>query len=125
MKAAKNNGRSTNGKLVGGCTGKGFKPGKSGNANGRPPIPEDVKEAARALTVEALDTLRECLRDKSGAVRVRAAEALLDRAWGKAPAVLDESNPYEPQEIRVVFERDWFGQKRIPAAVETEGAPAP
>lgn len=53
---------------------------------GRPAIPADVKEAARAHTPEALNTLASIMRDKRApaAARVKASEALLERAWGRA-----------------------------------------
>src|SRR4051794_18268367 len=58
---------------------------KGWKGGGRKPIPEDVKEAARALTVEAIETLGEVMRDKNAppAARVSAATAILDRAYGK------------------------------------------
>ncbi|SEE72603.1 hypothetical protein SAMN05444161_6879 [Rhizobiales bacterium GAS191] len=64
-----------------------FQKGKSGNPHGRKAAPEDVKELARGLSVEALQTLAEVMRDKrqSGAARISAAAVILDRAWGKAP----------------------------------------
>ena len=63
-----------------------FQKGQSGNPGGRPKIPRDVKEAARAMSIEALDTLGEIMRDpkQTGAARVAAANSILDRAWGKA-----------------------------------------
>lgn len=42
-----------------------------------------VKAAARQYTDEAIQTLRDCLKDENGRVRVAAAEALLDRGWGR------------------------------------------
>lgn len=60
--------------------------GKTGNGRGRPKIPLDVKEAARAHTVEAIKTLADCVRTSKAPwqARVMAAEKLLDRGWGKA-----------------------------------------
>jgi hypothetical protein len=63
--------------------GKPFAPGKSGNPEGRPKIPEDVKEAFRALTPEAVATLAEIMRnDDNTGNRLRASEIILNRAWG-------------------------------------------
>ena len=45
----------------------------------------EVREAAAAHTLEAISTLAECLRSPDDRVRVVAAEALLNRAWGKPP----------------------------------------
>src|SRR6266404_6292667 len=65
--------------------GKRFPKGRSGNPGGRPRIPDDVRELARAHTLEAVQTLVDVMRDMEAppASRVRASECLLDRAWGK------------------------------------------
>jgi hypothetical protein len=68
-----------------------FKPGQSGNPSGRPKLPEDVKhvrELAREYTQEAVDALVTVLRGESSSAgaKVSAAQALLDRGWGKAEA---------------------------------------
>ena len=62
-----------------------FAPGQSGNPGGRPKDEHRVAELARSYTVEAIDTLVELMRDgKDERVRGTAAQALLDRGWGKA-----------------------------------------
>ena len=64
-----------------------FAPGHSGNPGGRPKDEHRVAELARSYTVEAIDTLVELMRDgKDERVRGTAAQALLDRGWGKAKA---------------------------------------
>jgi hypothetical protein len=65
--------------------GKPFQRGSSGNPSGRPKIPEDVKELARGYSKEAISTLAAVMRDNAAphSARVRAAETLLDRAWGR------------------------------------------
>jgi uncharacterized ParB-like nuclease family protein len=57
----------------------------SGNPSGRPKLPEDVKELARGLTKEAIQTLAAVMRDAHAphSARVRSAEVILDRAWGR------------------------------------------
>src|SRR6476659_5228235 len=62
-------------------TSTSFRPGVSGNAGGRPRAALDVQALAREHTAAAIQTLVECLRDPR--LRVQAATALLDRAWGK------------------------------------------
>ena len=62
-----------------------FAPGQSGNPGGRPKDEYRVAELARSYTVEAIETLVELMRDgKDERVRGTAAQALLDRGWGKA-----------------------------------------
>ena len=61
-----------------------FAPGSSGNPRGRPKDEARVAELARAYTSEAIDTLVELMRyGKDDRVRGTAAQALLDRGWGK------------------------------------------
>ena len=62
-----------------------FLPGQSGNPGGRPKDEHRVAELARSCTLEAIDTLVELMRDsKDERVRGTAAQALLDRGWGKS-----------------------------------------
>ena len=62
-----------------------FAPGQSGNPGGRPKDEYRVAELARSHTLEAIDTLVELMREgKDERVRGTAAQALLDRGWGKA-----------------------------------------
>ena len=76
---------------------KHFPKGKSGNPKGRPKMP-DVKDAlARVLAEEkdgltALDVVFRALRMKATRGDVRAAEALLDRAFGKAKQSIDHTS---------------------------------
>jgi hypothetical protein len=67
--------------------GKPFEKGRSGNPGGRPKVVAEVKELARAHTSEAIETLVSIMTDPKGAAaaRVSAANALLDRGYGKPP----------------------------------------
>src|SRR6516225_2433879 len=62
-----------------------FQKGQSGNPGGRLKIPPDVKEMARGLTKDAITCLAGVMRNPKApsAARVRAAEVILDRAWGR------------------------------------------
>jgi Family of unknown function (DUF5681) len=61
-----------------------FKPGQSGNPNGRPKIPPEVIELARLHTKEAIQTFVDVMQNGSDdRSRVDAADRLLNRAWGK------------------------------------------
>ena len=62
-----------------------WKPGESGNPRGMDPGIAHVRELARQFTPEAIETLVEIMGDTDAtkAARVAAANALLDRGWGK------------------------------------------
>src|SRR6266403_24228 len=65
-----------------------FPRGKSGNPGGRPKGDIELRRAARERTAEALGTLIAIMRNvkAASAARVSAAQAILDRGWGKAIA---------------------------------------
>jgi hypothetical protein len=67
--------------------GKPFEKGRSGNPGGRPKVVAEVKEFARAHTHEAIETLVSIMSNPKAApaARVSAANALLDRGYGKPP----------------------------------------
>jgi hypothetical protein len=74
-----------------------FEKGKSGNPGGRSPRigpnGETAAQLARKHTVEAIECLVEVTNDKRAMAiaRVSAANALLDRGWGK-PTEYVEAN---------------------------------
>ncbi len=70
--------------------GRPFEKGTSGNPGGRPRIPPHVRALARSHTEEAIETLATIMRDENekGSSRARAAEAILDRAWGKPASTM-------------------------------------
>ena len=69
--------------IVRDSTGR-FRAGHSGNAGGRPRDEYKLAELARSYTAEAIDTLVELMRHgKDDRVRGTAAQALLERGWGK------------------------------------------
>lgn len=58
-----------------------WKPGQSGNPNGRPKLAYDIQALAREHTAAALKALVEALADQR--TKVAAAQALLDRGYGR------------------------------------------
>ena len=62
-----------------------FKPGVSGNPGGRPKVIGEVRDLAREHTVTAIDTLVSimCNENAAAAARITAAQAILDRSYGK------------------------------------------
>ena len=73
-----------------------FQPGQSGNPGGRPKGESRVREAARAQTEAALDVLVAAMADEDARVRIKAAEVLLDRGWGKPPQSIGQDAEAEP-----------------------------
>lgn len=58
--------------------------GQSGNPGGRKAVPKDVRELARGYTAQAIETQAAIMMDPDAphAARVKAADCLLNRAWG-------------------------------------------
>ena len=65
-----------------------FAPGQSGNPSGRPKQDPAIKEAARAHADKAIAVFVANLDDEDPKVRHKAAEALLDRGFGKPATVV-------------------------------------
>jgi hypothetical protein len=77
-----------------------FRPGRSGNPGGRPKGVIEVIELARKQTMAAIRTLVEVMKSgESEAARVSAANAILDRGWGKAPQSLTFNDERDPSEM--------------------------
>jgi len=70
--------------------GKPFQKGRSGNPGGRPKVVAEVKELARKHTGKAIETLVSIMANPKAApaARVSAANALLDRGYGKPPQLI-------------------------------------
>lgn len=68
-----------------------FVKGQSGNPGGRPREDAEVKALARAAGPEAIDKLLELMRGDDRRTALAAAQALLDRGYGKPSQALEHS----------------------------------
>ena len=85
-----------------GNNGNGFKPGQSGNPSGRPKRTAEEKDALeqiRKLAPGVPELLKSIMQDAkaSPAYRLKAAEMILDRAYGKADAALRVDATVQPK----------------------------
>jgi hypothetical protein len=73
-----------------GGTGR-FVKGVSGNPNGRPKVPKDVREMLKAATPKAAQLLIDSITDDSVSInyRIDAAKEILNRVYGKPTQPID------------------------------------
>ena len=93
-----------------------FPKGQSGNPGGRPRDEQKVAELARSYAREAIETLAELMRSgNEERVRGMAAQALLDRGWGKPKVeVVSNEAGFVQALMAVATELDeWPGNKLV------------
>lgn len=80
-----------------------FQKGKSGNPSGRKKVPEDIKKAFKAHSMDALTVLVSIINDATAkdADKIRAAEVILDRAYGKPQQSVEVEQTNIPQVVFV------------------------
>jgi hypothetical protein len=61
--------------------------GQSGNPNGRPKLPFDIKTLAKARSRKAFEKICALIDSPDERVALAAAKEVMDRAWGRAAAV--------------------------------------
>jgi Family of unknown function (DUF5681) len=112
---------------TGGITGKGFRPGQSGNPGGRP---KGLAKATRELVGEDGMALVELWLEIAmdplcrAADRLRASELLADRGWGKAPAFqpIEVDNPLGLADLQASAE-EFTRKLELLRLVEEQEAP--
>lgn len=63
-----------------------FKKGQSGNPGGRKAVPKEITIAAQMLCPEAVKTIGDLMRSSDdNNIRLKAANSLLDRGYGRPP----------------------------------------
>lgn len=85
-----------------------FKPGNSGNPGGRPkrtPEQRDALEAVKSLAPDAVEAMERLLKakDTPPALRVRIAEIVLDRAYGKPKQCTDVGLSHHGEDVTIVI----------------------
>ena len=84
-------------------TGKGgFRRGQSGNPGGRSKLPADIREAFKAKAPQALEVLTRCLQSGDDRVAMMAAQAILDRGYGRPTQSIDANINDNP--VRYIVE---------------------
>ena len=88
-----------------------FKPGVSGNPGGRPKVLTEVRDLAREHTVTAIDTLVSimCNENAAATARITAAQAILDRSYGKPSQSMriEEQRPMAVISGEPLSEEEW------------------
>lgn len=85
-----------------------FQPGQSGNPGGRPKGEAKVRSAAREHTETAIGVLVASMSDDDARVRLAAAQAILDRGWGKPAQAIGG----DPEGVPVSMSVTWIPPSR-------------
>jgi Family of unknown function (DUF5681) len=90
-----------------------FRPGQSGNPNGRPRVLADVQKVARAHSADAIKTLSDVMNNPKtpAAARISAASALLDRGYGKPSQTVDANNTTYVVSDKPMTEEEWVAER--------------
>ena len=95
-----------------------FQPGQSGNPSGAKKLPPELKDALRSISPKAVKILTEIMENPESqpAARIRAAEIILNRAYGMP---LQEIDATVKQARPIIF--DSAVEDELATDPETEG----
>jgi len=85
-----------------------FGAGNRANPGGRPKAANDVRDLARQHTAEAIERLLWVMRGSDERASVSAANAILDRAWGKPSQALAVSGDGEGAPVQHAIRIGWM-----------------
>ena len=81
-----------------------WKPGQSANPGGRSKLEKDVRDLAREHSKDAILRLAWLMNNaQSERTQAAAAEALLDRAWGRPPQAIVGSDDPDAAPLRLLI----------------------
>ena len=97
-----------------------FAPGVSGNPQGRPPLPREMKEVLESAAPRAIARLIELIESDDERVAAACANSVLDRLYGKPTQVTDakvETTSIQAAHLRVLQEIQARREERLAASV--------
>jgi hypothetical protein len=97
-----------------------FAPGVSGNPQGRPPLPREMKEVLESAAPRAIARLIELIESDDERVAAACANSVLDRLYGKPTQVTDakvETTSIQAAHLRVLQEIQARRESRLAASV--------
>lgn len=102
-----------------------FKPGQSGNPNGRPKKAQQIVEKAQDNADKALTALLELMSSTDERVKLQAAMAILDRGLGKPKQTIEDGRKQEMSDFSIDELRSIAGVGSARAAPPQDGSEQP